>query len=249
MFTSLLRAATVLLALAATPSVQAQSLVRLDVVDRDSGRILPAWAHAGERWVEGAPGHRYALRLANLGNARVLVVVSVDGVNVVSGQTARTDQAGYVLAPWQTTEIAGWRKSRQDVAQFVFTDLQASYAARTGRPDEVGAIGVAAFRERAPISAQPMPGAPRLGDNEAARAPAASAEAAAMPQQLGTGHGEREWAPVDETTFVRASPRPQQQMQLRYDTRERLLALGVLPRVPTLARRPQAFPAGFVPDP
>ncbi|MET0550814.1 MAG: hypothetical protein ABW002_16250, partial [Xanthomonas sp.] len=122
--------------------------VRLQVIDRDAGDDpLPAHAWRGERWIAATPGHRYALRLTNLTGARVLVVLSVDGVNAVSGQTAASDQRGYVLAPWQRTEIAGWRKSSEDVAQFVFTDLDDSYAARTGRPRNVGVIGMAVFDE------------------------------------------------------------------------------------------------------
>ena len=44
-------------------------------------------------------------------------------------------------------EIDGWRKSMDEVAAFYFTALPDSYAARTGRPDNVGVIGVALFRE------------------------------------------------------------------------------------------------------
>jgi hypothetical protein len=68
------------------------------------------------------------VRLTNTVGERVLVVLSVDGVNAVTGETANPSQAGYVLDPWQSTEIAGWRKSLDDVAQFVFTDLPDSYA-------------------------------------------------------------------------------------------------------------------------
>ena len=106
------------------------------------------------------PGHRYGVRLTNTTGERVLVVLSVDGVNAVTGQTAHPSQAGYVLEPWQSTEITGWRKSYNDVAQFVFTALPDSYAARTGRPDNIGTIGVAVFRERAYI--RPMPPAPPI---------------------------------------------------------------------------------------
>ena len=48
-------------------------------------------------------------------------MLSVDGVNAVTGQTASPSQGGYVLEPWETAEIAGWRKSLDDIAQFVFT--------------------------------------------------------------------------------------------------------------------------------
>ncbi|HEY0502317.1 MAG TPA: hypothetical protein VGD42_02385, partial [Lysobacter sp.] len=106
-----------LLALCALPlAVPAQ--VQLDVVDRDAGQWLPPLHHRGDRWIEGTPGHRYAVRLTNTSDRRVLVVLSVDGVNAITGQTASPSQSGYVLEPWQTAQIDGWRKSMRHVAQF-----------------------------------------------------------------------------------------------------------------------------------
>jgi hypothetical protein len=90
------------------------------------------------------------VRLTNRTSGRVLVVLSVDGVNAVSGENAAVGQTGYVLAPYQTADITGWRKSYSEAAAFYFTALPDSYAARTGRPDNVGVIGAAVFRERAP---------------------------------------------------------------------------------------------------
>ena len=79
---------------------------------------------------------------------RVLAVMSVDGVNVVSGDTASPSQSGYVLDACECADINGWRKSLARTAAFYFTELPDAYAARTGRPDNVGVIGVAVFRER-----------------------------------------------------------------------------------------------------
>ncbi len=238
-------------ALAITP-VPPSSLVDLELVDRDTARTLPEYRHRGRDWVAGTPGHRYAVRLTNTTGERVLVVLSVDGVNAVSGQTAAPSQAGYVLGPWESAEIGGWRKSLDDIAQFVFTDLPDSYAARTGRPDNVGVIGIAVFRERwqRPLPLPPPPIAPRA---EAAPSPRADRAMAmeAMPQRIGTGHGQREHAPIGQTTFVRASASPQQLVELRYDSVDALVAMGVLPRryQADAGRPPRAFPDGFVPDP
>lgn len=254
--------------------LSAQPLVDVDIVDRDTGEWLPEYRHRGRDWVPGTPGHRYGVRLTNTTGERVLVVLSVDGVNAISGDTAAANQTGYVLGPWQSTEITGWRKSWQDVAQFYFTDLPDSYAARTGRPDNVGVIGVAVFRERA----QPQPYyAPPIardneyddryrGRNESKSAPAAApqasrraAEAASdaasgVGQSIGTGHGQREWAPVSRTDFVRASRTPAQVLQLRYDDIPNLVAMGVMPRPYRYddgyrRGQPQAFPNGFAADP
>lgn len=238
----------------------ASPLVRVDVVDREHGRILPAHRHRGDTWIAGRPGHHYAVRLTNTSGERVLVVLSVDGVNAVTGQTADPSQAGYVLAPWQTHEITGWRKSLDGVARFVFTDLPDSYAARTGRPDNVGVIGVAAFRERRPLRQRPQPAppvapAPRRAGATAAEdsAMAESSHAQRARQSIGTGHGRYERAPVGQTAFLRASRHPAQVIELRYDAPERLAALGIPVRWPDRhyagQARPHAFPGGFVPDP
>ncbi|MES2859206.1 MAG: hypothetical protein V4704_08525 [Pseudomonadota bacterium] len=251
---------------AACMPLSARDLVQLDVIDRDHGQWLPEYRHRGQDWIAGVPGHRYSVRLTNTTGQRVLVVLSVDGLNAVTGQDASPSQGGYVLAPWESTEIAGWRKSLDDVAQFVFTDLPDSYAARTGRPDNVGVIGIAVFRERQlrPVYTPP-PASPPIATQSGAReraagnaakaaAPVASADSAmaeSMPQRLGTGHGQREWAPVGQTEFVRASRSPQQVSQLRYDDADALVAHGILPRLhmPYARNAPSAFPNGFVADP
>jgi hypothetical protein len=270
---------TALLATTASGTSFAQSLVDIDLLDRDTGQRLPEYRHRAQTWVPGVPGHRYSVRLTNTSGERVLVVLSVDGVNAISGETAGTGQAGYVLGPWQSTEIAGWRKSMRDVAQFYFTDLPDSYAARTGRPDNVGVIGVAVFRERsyprpyhesAPIAREQddygrrRDQAARAENKAAPAAPAARSEREAasadayggVGQSIGTGHGDREWSPVNRTEFVRASRTPAQVVQLRYDDVPNLVALGIMPRPYDWDRRrhhrpagPDAFPGGFAADP
>jgi hypothetical protein len=267
MFRTILLAAAALLATAACGPASARPLVEVAVIDRDSGQWLPQYPQRSDTWVAGTPGRRYSVRLTNTTGERVLVVLSVDGVNAVTGETAAASQAGYVLAPWETTEIAGWRKSLDDIAQFVFTDLGDSYAARTGRPRNVGVIGVAVFEEaRAryyppalPPIARGHDGRERNQGERAVSAPAAadavaaeSSERSATRQSIGTGHGQREWAPVGRTEFVRASRSPSQLTQLRYDDHHRLVALGVIPRWrerPRFHDRPEAFPEGFVADP
>ncbi len=151
-----LLAAAAASACTSTPACAAGNLVDMQIVDRSRGDILSTWRYRSASYVAGRPGDRYAVRLTNRSGARVLVVLSVDGVNAVSGETASTGQTGYVLGPWATAEITGWRKSYSEAAAFYFTALPDSYAARTDRPDNVGVIGAAIFRERV----QPPPPRP-----------------------------------------------------------------------------------------
>ena len=96
----------------------------------------------------------------------------------------------------------------------------------------------------------------------AAREASAAADAygSAQPQRIGTGHGAREWSPVGQTSFARASSRPSQLTQLRYDDRNALVAMGIpvsstgqaIPREQwryATDDAPRAFPNGFVADP
>ncbi len=245
-------------AIGAPPAAAVGRLVEMELVDRGRGEVLATHAHRGASWVAGRPGTRYAVRLSNRSGERVLVVLSVDGVNAVSGETASTAQTGYVLAPYQTTEITGWRKSLTEAAAFYFTALPDSYAARTDRPDNVGVIGAAVFREKRPEPVM-LPAPQARADAAAAEssngARAASppaqdpaAKATAREERLGTGHGEREYAPTVRTAFERAGERPNEVLRIRYDSVDNLVALGVIrPRGPAPVQ-PDPFPA-FVPDP
>jgi|GEM_PF-340956 len=117
------------------------------VVD-ESGRVLPASDVDGRRYTEGSAGTRYQLRISNNTAFRFEVVASVDGLDVIDGSDAAYTKRGYILDPWTTITIDGWRTSDDTVAAFRFSDIGDSYADRTGRPRNVGVIGVAFFHEQ-----------------------------------------------------------------------------------------------------
>lgn len=142
-----------------TPASAIGNLADVTVYDRVENRTLPIHHHNGRYYVVGKPGNEYQIRIANRGRQEILSVVSVDGVNAVSGETANWDQTGYVLGNTQAFDIRGWRKSMDRIAAFYFTEHQNSYAARTGRPNNVGVIGVAVFRKKyePPVRIDPQP--------------------------------------------------------------------------------------------
>src|ERR1700675_3817200 len=164
-------------ALASVCEAQAvRGLADVSIIDRDSGAVLDTHYYHGEYWVAGRPGGRYAIKIRNHLGERLLAVTSVDGVNVVSGEIAAWDQGGYVFSPGDRYQITGWRKTDAEVAAFTFTASPNSYAERTGRPANVGVIGVALFRERQP---QPVYVPPTIGQLAGrAQAPRAADSAA-----------------------------------------------------------------------
>ena len=241
------------------------------IVDRAENRTLPVYYHQGRYYVVGKPGNEYQINVRNNQPGEVMTVISVDGINAVSGETANWSQTGYVLSPHTSFAIKGWRKSLQRVAAFYFTELENSYAARTGRPDHVGVIGVAVFR-RKPEPAlgmlrdyrqrreAPAPGAAGGEFENAAKESARGAAAdAAAPQpstiapqlaekSLGTGHGQSVSSSVRYTDFERASPTPDEVITIYYDSYRNLVAQGVLRDAPRIAT-PSPFPGQFVADP
>ncbi|HEV7614230.1 MAG TPA: hypothetical protein VGO37_20310 [Steroidobacteraceae bacterium] len=264
----------ILVGLAATCEAQVQGgLADVAIVDRESGEVLSPHFYHGEYWVAGRPGARYAIEIHNRLAERVMAVTSVDGVNVVSGATAGWDQTGYVFSPGDRYQITGWRKSDAEVAAFTFTDSPNSYAERTGRPANVGVIGVAIFRERQPQTVAPPAvapplypptsgrfsdqGAPRASDaapsapaNEAMakgstamRAPTASMAMPVPAPKLGTGHGEREYSYVNRTEFVRMQSQPNEVIRIRYDSLDNLFAMGIMRRPRPAASPANPFPA------
>lgn len=234
---------------AVTHAVHARAAVaHVEIYDRTQHEVLPEYRRFGERWIAGERGHEYAVRIRNRSDVRVLAVVSVDGVNAVNGKSASPSQSGYVVEPGESVSVAGWRKDLERTAAFVFVDPAQSYAARTGRPDDVGVIGVALFRERAaPVELARQD----VADSAARSQRSAESRGAAPAASIGTGHGRREHSPAEWTRFERESNTPDSIVTLRYESRERLLAMGVMTGARVPRARPDPFPAayGFVPDP
>jgi len=229
----------VALSLSVSAAAHAGALVDVNVIDRDTGATLPAYSHDGKLYVAGAPGHRYGVRIVNRTNTRVLTVLSVDGVNAITGQTADPNQSGYVLGAYDSTEVDGWRKNMSEIAEFNFTALGDSYAARTGRPANVGVIGVAVFREKPhytwrerdeKIAAReaPMPqsaAADAAGSMRkdtaaaapppvAAQAPASAAKAAPAESRAYNGYAEA------EMQAARPIPKPEESLGTGHGERE-----------------------------
>lgn len=263
----LLLAAAITMAGLGTAAAAHADPVDLAVVDRDTGRPMKVWRHEGRLYVAGRPGARYALKVTNNTGDRVLVVLSVDGVNIITGETAGYDQRGYIFGPGESYDLTGWRKSDREVAAFLFAPLPRSYAALTGRPGNVGVIGMAVFREKRVSPPPPVSQDRAYGPRTRAGAPAPPAAMRAAPsaqedasdemvvtaqrreEKLGTGHGRIEESVITIVPFVRATAYPQYVRRIDYDSYDNLVSVGVI-----RPKGPQPFPGqpdrrGYAPDP
>ena len=121
--------------------------IGISLVD-ESGRLLPGVNAGGKALIAGDDGARYRIVVRNATSARFEIVASVDGLDVIDGKPASTGRRGYIVDPYGTLVIDGFRTSDDQVAAFRFGRVADSYAARTSGDRNVGVVGVAIFAER-----------------------------------------------------------------------------------------------------
>ena len=130
------------------PTPTPDSPYEIELVDA-SGTTLPTFNAENRFYVLGQVGQRYSIRVRNPTAARVEAVISVDGLDVIDGETAAVTKRGYIVAPYAEIKVDGFRVSNNHVAAFRFSSVGDSYAGRKGKARNVGVVGVALFAERA----------------------------------------------------------------------------------------------------
>jgi len=214
------------------------------------GRPVPVLAARGASYVEASQGREYAIRVTNRTGRRVAAALAVDGLNVIDARrTSARAARKWILDPWQSITLDGWQVSSGTARRFVFTTEEASYGAWLGRTGDLGVISAAFFRERIP-EPPPQPLTKQRAE-EGAAAPRADAESSRARDYAATGIGREVDHPVVEVAFD-AEASPASVVTLRYEYRDALVRLGVLPDDGPLARRGRATgftDSGFAPDP
>lgn len=108
--------------------------------------------HNGQYWVEAQKGTEYTVKVKNNTAGRIMAIVSIDGVDVISGEAASTDSSGYIVNSFRSSEIKGFRVSDTEVNAFEFGDIGDSYAALSAAKDvsakNCGVIGVRVYKEK-----------------------------------------------------------------------------------------------------
>lgn len=225
------------------------------------GGQLPTHAARGTVYVEALKGREYEIRLRNPYPVRVAVALSVDGLNTIDARhTTAAEARKWVIEPYGTITISGWQTSMSHARRFEFTTEKQSYGAWLGKTDDLGVISAVFFRERAPaqLATVAQDRAPRAeapapaGRSDAKAVPVgeAGARSAAVEEYAATGIGRRTDHAVRQVRLD-LEPTPAASISLRYEFREQLVRLGVLPDTSDpLDRRERArgFDT-FCPDP
>lgn len=113
-----------------------------------NGSPLREYLHEGKLFIEGRKDSKFSLRFKNNSSQRAVFVPSVDGLSILSGKSASFSSNGYIVGPYSTITVDGWRTSNKDVAQFFFSSPDKSYAKRKGKGGNLGAIGCVVFRQK-----------------------------------------------------------------------------------------------------
>lgn len=111
------------------------------------GRVVDEYKHHGKTYIEGRKGSDYTLEFYNGTAIRRKIVVSVDGLNITTGDANWI--SGYVVDPYGTISIPGWKINSAKAAKFEFNSVPKSYNQHNDSGDKanVGVIGCLVFDE------------------------------------------------------------------------------------------------------
>lgn len=229
----------------------------------------PVQLHNGQHYLEANEGEAYSLVLKNPTYERKLVVLSVDGLNTLTGQPASYNGPGWIVPARGQVQVVGWKLNAQQGATFKFGSGPSTYSALSGHgTDNLGIIGAAVFDEalmKGPVyrhwspdntkgTGTPYPGSPSgpIWSSSVVRGSSTVETNGARETKtsggLGTQFGEATAMPTMTVTFNRASTIPSHVISVRYATRAELTSWGV--PVPSVGVLPQAFPGeGCKPPP
>jgi hypothetical protein len=239
------------------------------------GHSIEEYAANGRVYVEALAGREYSVRLKNRTSGRIAVALAVDGLNSIDAETTTVQEAAkWILAPYEEIVIDGWQTSSANARRFYFTGEKASYGAWLGKTQNLGVVSAAFFRERvrpvprarrmmekaipgspaAPQSAPPPPAEMRR-DSESGAAGESASQPVLSDELAATGIGRETDHPVEWVRFD-AESAPAAQLEMRYEYRNALVKLGVLPSDCDAPRdrlaqreRSHGFEPGFAPDP
>ena len=115
-----------------------------------NGKPVREYAKDGRIFVEAKAGSTYSIKVKNNSWKRILAVISVDGIDVITGKSAIETDTGYVISGYNNLEIKGFRVDSDREASFKFFDKGQGkgYAEIKGDVSSSGVIGIRVYSEK-----------------------------------------------------------------------------------------------------
>lgn len=109
----------------------------------------------GRTYVEAKNGSEYVIEIKNNHYKRILSVISVDGLNVLTGKTATSNDSGYIIDAYASEKIKGFRFSDEEWAMFrfgyKFNGKTYAQSKEDGSEKNCGIAGIRLFYEKEPV--------------------------------------------------------------------------------------------------
>lgn len=228
------------LALFALPAYSHQGgNVDIEIISDNGDEFLPipyknyktGGTHLIKKYLEARREENYSIVIRNNTAERVGVVVAVDGRNIITGRKSflKNNEMMYIVYPYGSTKLEGWRTNQDAVHRFYFTDVSDSYAVRTfGDTSAMGVIAVAVFREKE----QPRILYEKELKKEKAPAPSSGAPSSGASREYksdsaGTGFGDETYSPVVKVEFEPENI-PSKKILVKYEWRDVLCKKRIL---------------------
>lgn len=128
-----------------------------------SGKPVKQYLHNGKTYIEAKIGSEYSIKIRNSGSGRKLAIVTVDGLNVISGNPHSSEnEQGYIVNGYDSIEIKGFRKDMSSVGAFKFCQAGHSYCNEKGLKGNNGVIGVRIYDESIKLGPISFPFSPPI---------------------------------------------------------------------------------------
>jgi hypothetical protein len=116
-----------------------------------NGRACKEYTHKGMSFIEARTGTNYTVKIKNDNPYRVMAVLSVDGLDVVTGKPAEETNTGYIIDAYSSLDVKGYRISDDNSASFIFTSKGKSYVQQAkSNATNAGVIGLRTYKEKVP---------------------------------------------------------------------------------------------------
>lgn len=218
-----------------------------------NGKPAKEYMSDWKTYIEGREGTKFSLRLRNNTSERKLFIPAIDGLSVMDGEDASEESGGYIVQPWSTITVDGWRKSNSEVAEFFFSSPKDSYRKCMKKGNNIGVIGVLVFDEKQkPISNYnfycntnfkgTINTTPTFSRSTSGFSGQSVISTSSVSNDLGTGWGDTKRSEVTAVDFKKT--RYPTTFEIYYNTREQLENMGISFKEPVYVT-PQAFPGRY----
>ena len=117
-----------------------------------NGNKCKQYNHQGRTYIEAHAGSEYAIEIKNRYYKRILSVISIDGLNALSGKTASETDSGYLIDAYHSEKIKGFRISDDEWALFKFgykfNGKTYAQSKNDGSEKNCGVVGLRLFYEK-----------------------------------------------------------------------------------------------------